>query len=209
MTAAGTSRARSPDLVNHERERFARDLHDVALSRMIRLGFELSAIGSGCRSPLDARIQAVVEDVDALIHDLRSMVFDLLDSPDHDPDIEVALRVLLEDAEAHMGTAGELSVRGPVRSLPPEIARHVHAVAQEALHNVMIHSGASHLAVFLTAQDHALELCVTDDGIGPPETPVHGLGLGSMAARARELHGTLMFGPGAARGTVLRWRVPC
>jgi signal transduction histidine kinase len=205
------------ELIRGERERVARELHDVALGRLSRIGFELSMVtainqppvSSRSRDLVDERIQSVMEDVDALIGELRNMVFDLLGRRDSDLDIETVLRRLVEDAAAQMGIEVDLSIDGRVGAMPPSIAHHVPAVAREALRNAVLHSGASHVAAALIVGEDAVELSVTDDGVGPPAGPAHGLGLGSMTARARELHGTLTFGPGVGGGTVLRWRVPC
>lgn len=202
-----------PDLISRERERVARDLHDVALGRLSELCFKLSSIRQSQvsghnRGLVDARIQAVIEDVETLIRELRNMVFDLLSRPDLNLGIDAALRNLLEDAADQMGGEVDLSVDGEVGSIPPSIAQHVQAVAQEAVRNAILHSQASRLSVALIVEEGAVELSVSDDGVGPPEVPAQGLGLGSMAARARLLRGTLRFGPGATGGTVLRWRVP-
>jgi signal transduction histidine kinase len=188
-------------------------LHDVALARLSQLGFELSAISqsptnSHNRGIVDTRIRSLIEDVDALIREVRNVVFDLANA-EPGPDVETALRDLLADAAVEMGSEGDLSVDGPLESMPSPIARHVQAVAREAVRNAVVHSHASHLAVALSVEKDAVELSVTDDGVGPPEVPGYGLGLVSMAARARELRGTLTFGAGARGGTVLRWRVPC
>lgn len=201
------------ELISRERERFARDLHDVALGRLSELCFELSSIRQSQVSShnwglVDARIQAVIDDVDVLIRELRNLVFDLHNTPAPGLGIEDAMRELLEEAEAQLGCAVHHSVAGPVASIPRFIAQHVQAVAEEAVRNAILHSQATHLSMTLMVHEDAVELLVTDDGVGPPEVPAQGLGMGSMAARARLLRGSLRFGPGAMSGSVLRWRVP-
>jgi signal transduction histidine kinase len=81
-------------------------------------------------------------------------------------------------------------------------------VVAEAVHNVGTHSRGSCLEVVVAVRSDRLEATVVDDGIGPPGRPVHGLGLGSMAARARELRGTFEFGSGPSGGATVSWCVP-
>ena len=54
----------------------------------------------------------------------------------------------------------------------------------------------------------ALEVTVADDGVGLPVTPVPGVGLASMRARAEELGGTCRIAPGAGGGTVVCAALP-
>jgi signal transduction histidine kinase len=86
-----------------------------------------------------------------------------------------------------------------------------YRIAQEALHNVVKHSGGTVARVELTMEGGELRLAIADDGVGfDPETMrANGsLGLVSMSERARFVHGLLCVESHAGKGTRVEVRVP-
>jgi signal transduction histidine kinase len=78
---------------------------------------------------------------------------------------------------------------GRAEPLPPAAEHAFFRVAQEALANVLRHSGASKVVVDLAGDEPGrAALTVTDDGKGLEEGPA-GMGLGNMRARVEELPG--------------------
>ncbi|WP_168207489.1 sensor histidine kinase [Microlunatus elymi] len=102
----------------------------------------------------------------------------------------------------------ERDIRGDVGALPATVCRQLRAVITEAVDNVITHARATRLSVRVEVTDAQVEARVADDGIGPPDPPIYGLGLGSMAARARDLGGSFGFDAAAKGGTIVTWRVP-
>lgn len=82
-------------------------------------------------------------------------------------------------------------------------------VVEEALHNALRHSGASHIAVVCKpARSGGLMVRISDDGTGFDPTPGLGLGLVSMKERARRLNGSLTVDSRPGKGTTLTLGVP-
>ncbi|WP_109470995.1 sensor histidine kinase [Ornithinimicrobium cavernae] len=86
--------------------------------------------------------------------------------------------------------------------VPEQIGAAIYAIAQEALTNVLRHSGAQRVQVALTPEDGTLRLVVRDDGSGPTgqddsvgDDGRRGMGLAGMHDRAAALGGTLSAGP--------------
>ncbi len=73
--------------------------------------------------------------------------------------------------------------------LPAAVEVAAYRIAQEALTNVVRHARATSCLVRVSAEDGALELDVSDDGVGLPEDRTPGVGLSSMRERAEELGG--------------------
>jgi signal transduction histidine kinase len=106
---------------------------------------------------------------------------------------------------------GRLVVRvegGPLHGLPAEIEYAAYRMACEALTNVARHARARHCTVRLTVVGGCLQLEVTDDGKGLPRAPKPGLGLASMAERARELGGDCVIERRTPNGTRVLGRLP-
>jgi signal transduction histidine kinase len=95
--------------------------------------------------------------------------------------------------------------------LPGAVQEAVYRIVQEALTNVVRHSGATSAEVVVQQDTDDVRVTVTDDGTASPALvasgPVReggpGRGLAGMTARARELGGTLTAGPSPEGG----WRV--
>src|SRR5262249_57317732 len=96
--------------------------------------------------------------------------------------------------------------------LPHQTEEAVLRVAEEALHNALRHSGATHVAVTLNAEDGRLTLEVVDDGGGfdvtSPEGSANRLGLASMRERSRAVKGQLSVESNAESGTTVRLVAP-
>ncbi|MFG1605174.1 GAF domain-containing sensor histidine kinase [Actinoplanes sp. NPDC049265] len=194
-------------VVLEDRERIARDLHDVVIQRLFATGMQLQgAAAQAVRPEAAQRINAAVDDLDATIRDIRRSIFELR-AP-----AGTSLRTELRDAvEAAAGTLGfrpTIDVSGPVDSaVPDDIVAELLAVLREALSNVARHAGASTARVSVSAGDGTVTLRVEDDGVGIDPALARG-GVVNMGERAHDLGGTFEIGPGPAGGTVVMWRVP-
>ena len=94
----------------------------------------------------------------------------------------------------------------------PEVATHLYRITQEALHNAVKHSRGSQAVIWMERRRNMLELRVVDDGIGPPEPDrcpkSGGLGMHTMAYRARIIGAELSFERNAEGGSSVVCRYP-
>jgi len=212
QAALALERARAQDereqlVVLEDRERIARDLHDVVIQRLFATGMQLQAIApSSLRPEAAKRVSAAVDDLDATIRDIRRSIFELR-AP-----VGVSLRSQLGEAidagADALGFRPFLDVSGPVDSaVPDDIAPQVLAVVREALSNAARHAEASTVRVSVRVADGQLCVSIEDDGVGIDPSRARG-GVVNMGERAHDLGGTFEAGPGEAGGTVVLWRVP-
>jgi signal transduction histidine kinase len=88
------------------------------------------------------------------------------------------------------------------------VATHLFRIAQEAIANVIKHSGATHITVHLDYSFQHILLTIEDDGIGfNPELASLGFGLKFMRKRAEEMNGSLNLKTGNC-GTVIQVNIP-
>jgi signal transduction histidine kinase len=199
-----------------DRERIARDLHDVVIQRLFAAGMRLQGVTShGLRPQTKERIDSVVDDLDTTIRDIRGAIFELR-TPAAGA-LRSEIRGLVEEARGPLGFRPELVIDGPVDSAVPEPLRPaVIAVLREALSNAARHAQASAVAVEVTvggaASPGALTVRVTDDGVGVGsgvDWDVASVGgVRNLRRRAQELGGHCAIEPAGPRGTVLTWSVP-
>jgi signal transduction histidine kinase/integral membrane sensor domain MASE1 len=197
-----------------ERSRIARELHDDLSQRMaiLQIGveqFEQGATGlsSEARQKLH-NIAEIAAEVSSTIHDLSHRLHpSKLDALGLVPSLRGFCR---EFSESH-----QLSVYFAHDHIPNQIPKDVtlclFRIVQEALRNVVKHSGAPEVNVELSGLGDRIELRVSDSGVGfDPESEKGsgGLGLLSMRERLRLIGGDLAVESEPSHGTRIRVRAP-
>ncbi|MFK0293290.1 GAF domain-containing protein [Streptomyces sp. NPDC090442] len=205
-------RAESEELtVLHDRDRIARDLHDLAIQRLFATGITLqSATRLIDRPEAVDRVGRAVNDLDTTIKIIRSTIFGLRTTGDG-KDARSLRRDLTDAVQRAAGPLGftpALRIDGPVdAAVPDELAPHLVAVTAEALSNAARHAGAHRLDVALTVTSDEVTLTVTDDGVGVGTAP-HTGGLANMRARAQMHGGQLTIETPDGGGTRIVWHAP-
>jgi signal transduction histidine kinase len=196
--------------VLEDRDRIARDLHDLAIQRLFATGMTLQSAGRFIQHEgAAARVRRAVGDLDETIKIIRSTIFGLR-SRDDETASGLRARAVRAVGEAApvLGFAPGVRMEGLLDThVPRETADHVMAVLTESLTNVARHARADRADVVLETDGKRLRLTVTDNGVGIPPGGRRS-GLENMAARARKLGGDLETGTVEGGGTRVVWQVP-
>ncbi|MET7298258.1 GAF domain-containing protein [Embleya sp. NPDC005575] len=211
LMLASAQRDRERLAVFEDRDRIARDLHDLVIQRLFATGMMLQGAARLARMPaVTVRINQAVDELDATIREVRSTIFALQNPPREGP-IGVRGRVLREASvsAATLGFEPTVTFAGPVDStVSDEVAEQLLAALREVLSNTSRHAHASRVEVSLVVAGDTVDLTVTDDGVGIAPGGRRS-GLANLAGRATELGGRAEFGPGPeGRGTTVTWSVP-
>ena len=194
--------------VLEDRDRIARDLHDLIIQRLFATGLQLQAtVARTDDVETRARLERSVAELDVTITDIRSAIFELHHGRPN-ADVVGDARGLVREYTSVLGFEPELEVNGPVATfVTGELRPQVLAVMREALSNVARHARATRAAIELDASNGEVALSVSDDGVGiPASTPESGLR--NIRTRARERGGAINISRKFPQGTVLNWRVP-
>jgi signal transduction histidine kinase len=190
-----------------DRDRIARDLHDVVIQRLFATGLHMQSIRSAApNDELRARIDQSVKDLDQTIRDIRGTIFELQTRPQNSLRTEVrdAVREFLPE----LGFAPSVEMTGPVdTSVEQQVQQQLVSVLREALTNVARHAEATKVSVELQVTPTHLRLRVSDNGKGLPEDRTEH-GLRNARRRAVLLGGALDLWPNEPTGTVFVWSVP-
>jgi len=207
MERARAQEERELLVVLADRERIARDLHDVVIQRLFATGLQLQSTAPLVGRPeISKRINAAVDDLDATIRDIRRAIFELRTPVSATLRTEIGAAV--DSAADLLGFRPTVELSGPIDSaVPDEVGRDLLAVLQEALSNVVRHARASRVTVRVAVDGGRLTLVVSDDGIGLDPAAARG-GLVNMRNRAVDHGGEFDIRPGDPSGTVLSWSVP-
>ena len=212
--------ARQREVLDDERHRIARELHDSVTQYALSAGMHIELV----RSEIDDdRLRNQLDTAKDLtrraVEQLRSAIYALSDEHTEGEDLPSMLRRL---SGVHMPDELSVEVRigGKPVALPPECEQSLFRIAGEALFNTAVHGEASRAVVRLAYSCHAVRLTVSDDGVGRPEEVRRSLraasaapsgdhrGLVNMQARARELGGTLAFRRARLGGLQVQVQIP-
>lgn len=195
-----------------EDRRIGQDLHDGA-------GQELTGLAYMSETLLD-RLQAqaspeseIAERIVAAVKRVQSQVRGYargLIPVDVDADgLRVALERLAANTESASGRHCSFECRQLVGIDNNQIATQLYRIAQEAVTNVLRHANAEQIAITLDAEDSAIILSISDDGVGlAPEQTNDGFGLKIMQYRASLVGGSLSVRSQDAAGTQVVCRLP-
>lgn len=198
--------------VFEERDRIARDLHDLVVQRLFAIGLGIQTLRRhpAGEVPLD-RLDGFVEDIDQTMRDIRRSIYFLQQRPNSVPTVRSELLRVISEATASLGYEPTVRLGGPLDSLvPADVQLDLIATLRETLTNVVRHAAAQRVWVTVTVDPaaHRLELLVKDDGHGLPTSRARRSGLANIAKRAYRLRGHCHVYSPKDGGTRVFWTVP-
>jgi signal transduction histidine kinase len=190
-----------------DRDRIARDLHDLVIQRLFATGLQLQgARRIAVSDEVAKRIDDAVKDLDVTIRDIRSTIFELQHA--HTQSLRADVRGVVKEYVPVLGFTPLVRTNGPIDSVVTrDLADQLLAVLREALSNIARHAEAQAAMVEVDAADGRLVLRVVDNGKGLPADR-HESGLRNVRRRATEHGGVVEMCPEEPSGTRLEWSVP-
>ncbi|MGW0806055.1 sensor histidine kinase [Nonomuraea sp. NPDC002799] len=193
-----------------DRDRIAKDLHDVVVQRLFAVAMTLmSAIRLVQQPEAASRVQHAIDELDQIIRQIRSTIFGLQTSQSGgDPGLRARIVELVQGARGHLGFMPGLVMEGQLDTLiTPPVTEHLLAVLREALSNLLRHAKAAKAEVSVEVTDGRVTLTVADNGVGLP-TDGRRSGLHNIQERAEQLGGSFVADSPPGGGARLRWSVP-
>lgn len=197
-----------------ERKRISNDLHDsvgqslsVALLNLNTFMKKLDCFNG----PEQERIKKGMAYLNASIQEVRSISHNLMPKAIQDFGLETAIESSIEAYQGSVDMQMDFHSNLHGRRLGFEQEVILFRIFQEALGNILKHSGASHVEVQVMLHENLVTLSVEDNGIGfDPEAvvPTAGLGLNNMKSRVKSLSGTIEISSRPDRGTSIMVEFP-
>ncbi|MFF3660116.1 GAF domain-containing sensor histidine kinase [Streptomyces olivochromogenes] len=219
LMMAEAQRDRERLAVYEDRDRIARDLHDLVIQRLFATGMMLESAQRNSAVPeVRQGVEKAVDELDVTIQEIRTAVFALQQGPAEVPS-GLRTRVLREInmAAVPLGFKPTHRFVGPVDTAVGELTgKNLIAALREALSNAFRHAGASRIDVVVDATvvlpdgRQGVRLTVEDNGVGIPEGGRRS-GLRNLGRRAESLGGDSWYGPGSGAdgaGTTVVWQAP-
>lgn len=219
LMMAEAQRDRERLAVYEDRDRIARDLHDLVIQRLFATGMMLESAQRRSIVPeVQTGVGKAVDELDVTIQEIRTAIFALQQGPAEAPS-GLRTRVLREInmAAVPLGFKPSHHFVGPVDIVVGELSgKNLIAALREALSNAFRHARADRIDVVVDATvilpdgQQGVRLTVSDDGVGIAEGGRRS-GLKNLKRRAESLGGDSWYGPGIGEdggGTAVVWQAP-
>ncbi|HEX3516423.1 MAG TPA: histidine kinase [Trebonia sp.] len=208
-------RVRAARALGEERNRIARELHDVVAHHVGVMVIQASAarlMAAADPAAGRAALRVIEQSGGEALVDLRRIIGVLhrQDTPDGAMPAGLAHLDALAERTRLSGVPVEVQASGPVDQVPAAVDLVAYRVVQEALTNVVKHARSASARVMISVGRHSLWVMVTDDGAGPagPGLPASGHGLAGMRERVELYGGTLVSRHRAGGGFEVRADIP-
>ncbi|ASN39339.1 histidine kinase [Arthrobacter sp. 7749] len=200
---------REESAVFADRDRIAKDLHDLVIQRIFAAGLSTKSLALFTTEPVALeRIDAITEELDSTMADIRETIHSLQEPRDTVRSLSNRISQVVRKLSATLPFAPGLHLgEGIDRLVPLAMEGHVLAVISEGLSNAVHHAKAESINVRVDVDTEKIMVAVVDDGCGFRRLKGRN-GLDNMKARAQELNGTFLVKSSQDQGTRFEWTAP-
>jgi PAS domain S-box-containing protein len=193
-----------------ERTRIARDLHDDLSQKLALLSVEIEQLPRHPAEQLSDRVRFIAERAGEIATDVHHLAYQLHPAKLESLGLVSAMTGYCRDISSQHALKVSFTHRHLPTDVAPDVALCLYRVMQEALHNVIRHSGTREASVDLSVYGGALEMRIADPGRGfsPAAQDRTGLGLVSMRERVNFIGGAMVIHTAPGAGTRIGVRVP-
>jgi two-component system sensor histidine kinase DegS len=201
-------------IIEEERMRIARDMHDGPAQSMANLVLQAEILERLIQRDPQLVVKELADFKDgvrAVLEDTRRMIFDLRPMSLDDLGLVPTLRKFIREFGDKGGVNAQLRVTGEDARLPGSFEPTIYRIVQESLNNVRKHAKARNVEVVINFQPDAVSAVIRDDGVGMDLPAVEArldgsrnLGLISMRERAQLEKGALEIRSDPGSGTEVR-----
>jgi PAS domain S-box-containing protein len=204
----------------NEQRRVGHELHDGLCQQLTGVAFsaEILARRLAAEAPgAVPQLQKLAAEVDQAITQARTLARGLNPVEIHADSLPSALEDLAQKVSQTFQVSCRFRQQGNAPVRDNAVATHLYRIAQEAISNAVRHGKAKRIELSLRNDGAGLALSISDDGegLGPKTTPVasrenpQGIGMQTMAYRAKMISAILEVRPGIRRGVVVTCSIAC
>ena len=210
--AENQSLVKEEEIIEKERKRIARDLHDTVSQELFAAHMILSGVSQQAlkldREKMQTQLQSVAAILETAQKDLRVLLLHLRPVELEEKSLIEGIQILLKELEDKSDL--KVSLKQNVSKLPKKIEEHIFRILQELISNTLRHAQASCLDVYLYQTDVELQLKVVDNGIGFQLGSLDDLshGLRNIKERVEDMAGTVQLLTAPKQGLAVDIRIP-
>lgn len=199
------------NLLEEERSRIARDMHDDIGSELSKISLYTQALTTK-KSDADAvelYTTKIIAATSEVVENLGNIVWTLNPENNNLQNLVAYLREFTgEYLDLHCLNSAFVSDVIPDKIVGSEVRKNVLMVIKEALRNCVKHARATTVSISIKAAQNQVLFCIADDGVGIQTTRQFGNGLKNMQQRMAMIGGTLEFEKNSPSGTIISMHIP-
>ena len=210
--AENQSLVKEEAIIEKERKRIARDLHDTVSQELFAAHMILSGVSQQAlkldREKMQTQLQSITAILETAQKDLRVLLLHLRPVELEQKSLVEGIQILLKELEDKSDL--KVAFKQNVTKLPKKIEEHIFRILQELISNTLRHAQASCLDVYLYQTDFELQLKVVDNGIGFQLGNLDDLsyGLRNIKERVEDMAGTVQLLTAPKQGLAVDIRIP-
>lgn len=199
--------------IDEERFRIAHELHDSIVQDLYFVQLGLRKISEESAENINAMLQPIKSQLENTTEELRRIIYDLKPKILDEMGLEPALRTLCNNITKESGISGSIQIIELNQRLDKKLEIYFYRLIQEALTNIVKHSGASEFSVILMRDKEILRTIITDNGCGiidnkKIEEKNSGFGLLNMRERTEGFGGVLKIDSSETNGLTIIAEIP-
>jgi two-component system, NarL family, sensor histidine kinase LiaS len=198
--------------VMEERQRLARDLHDVVSQQL----FALSMLSSATLRIIDVKPEKVKEQIEQIADiavkaqgEMRALLLHLRPIELSEDSLCEGIIKLIVELKDKTNLEFQASI-DEIDNISKAAEEHLFRIVQEALSNILRHAEASKVKITLTERENDIYLYISDNGKGfdPSKEKIASYGLKTMRERCDEIGGIFNIRSKVLEGTYIDIRIP-
>lgn len=163
----GNNNETKEEILEKERHRIARELHDSVSQQLFAASMMLSAVNQQidhCPEPIIKQLQLIEQTINASQTEMRALLLHLRPIQLDGKSLKQGIEQLLKE----LSTKIDIKIHYTIESIamPQTMEDHFFRIIQELLSNVLRHAKAHELEVYLNENSDTIQLSVIDDGVG-------------------------------------------
>jgi len=202
------------EIADLEKERLGRELHDGLCQSLAGIAALSSTLSRRLAASSESAASSMAAEITKLLNETITQARDLARGLGpvglNEAGLDGALETLALNVQHLFSVSCTFECDRPFLRLCREMEAHLFRIAQEAVSNAVAHGRASRIEIGLSSKDGEGILSVRDDGVGLPREllDLNGIGMHTMAYRARLIGGSLEVRRRSRRGTALTCAFP-
>ena len=199
--------------LDEERFRIAHELHDGIVQDLYFVQLGLRRMSDESAENIIALLQPIEFHLENTTEELRRIIYDLKPKVLDEMGLEPALRTLCNNITKESGISGSIQIIGLNQRLDKKLEIYFYRLIQEAISNIVKHSGASEFSVIIMKDKEILRTIITDNGCGiidneKIEGENSGFGLLNMKERTEGFNGVLKIDSSETNGLTIIAEIP-
>lgn len=199
--------------LDEERYRIAHELHDGIVQELYLVQMGLRKIPEDSYHKIQQLIQPIKTQIENTTEELRRIIYDLKPKILDEMGLEPALKTLCNNITNETAISGSVEIIGLSKRIDKKYEIYFYRIAQEAISNIIKHSGATEFSIFLIKEKEIIRMIISDNGHGLNENSKEieiksGFGLLNMRERTEGLGGIMKMDSSEEDGLTIIIEVP-